>query len=150
MMEGEILVTVDAISFPIVCCSQGLALVMDTIDELTTCNKMALNNGYFDSMSIVDSTSMEYKIRGARKLRGVGPFGGYNLFLNQRIEVALQLDEQSVQLSLEDVKQKVLRSFKQWHGWSSRGDFADLTERVQNAGSYGELIQLLRDPATMI
>lgn len=148
-MKGEILVTVDAISFPILCFSQGLTLVMDTLNELTTCNKTALNNGYFDSMSIVDSSSTEYKICGARKLRGVGPFGGYNLFLNQRIEVALQFGEQSVQVSLEEIKQKVLRSFKQWHGWSSRGDFSELTERVQNAGSYEELIQLLREPTTM-
>ena len=65
---------------------------MPTVDALTTCTKVALKNGYFDDLLIVDANGVGYQVKGARKLHGVGPFFGYNIFLNQRIKVELLTD----------------------------------------------------------
>jgi hypothetical protein len=105
---------------------------------------VALRNGWFENLSVVDSKGIKLSIAGAKKLRGVGFLWGYNIFLNQRIKVELFTKGAPTQASISDVKQLVLNSFRKWHGWASRGDFDELRDAVKNASSIPEIIALLR------
>ena len=131
--------------FPVLCFSQNLALVTQTEEDLTTCSKVGLRNGYFDNLLLVDSSGRGVRVKGAKKLHGIGPFWGYNMFLNQTIKVELIVAGEPFKVSLEEVKERVLDSFKKWHGWEARGDFEELRERITNAKTIPEIIRLLSD-----
>lgn len=135
--------TVSAIKFPVLRFSQNLVGVQRAEDELTTCTKVALKKGFFNEMLVLEESGKAYKVKGAKKLHGVGPFWGYNIFLNQMIKVELLFEGNPFQITVDEVKKRVLLSFKRRHGWSTRGDFEELRERVKNAKSILEIIRLL-------
>jgi hypothetical protein len=140
-MQNEI--NVAAIQFPVLCFAQSIVRVKQNPDELTTCTKVALRNKFFDNMLIVEMGGKGYKVKGAKKLRGVGPFWGYNIFLNQKVKVDLLFEGKPFQVSLDEVKERIFQSFKTRQGWSTRDDFEELRDRVKNAGSISEIAQLL-------
>jgi hypothetical protein len=55
-------------------------------------------------MLIVEANGKAYKVPGAKKLHGVGPFGGYNIFLNQKIKVELLFEGNPFQITADEVK----------------------------------------------
>lgn len=130
--------------FPVLCRSQGLVRVKLTHDELTTCNTLGLKNGWYRGMTVIDSRGKAVKVKDAHKLYGVGLFWGYNIFLNQRIKVELELSGQPFSVSVNDVRDMALESFRDWHGWTARGDFAELQDKVRKAQMLRELIDVLK------
>lgn len=137
--------SLDALEFPVLCFNQGLLVAFETMDELTQANKRALKNGWFDGLLVIGSNLIAIRMRGARKLHGIGRMRGYNVFLEQRIRVALEPGQPPTEMVLADVKKLVRESFRQWHGWSSRGDFEELQSAVEQAQSADEIIHLLKD-----
>jgi hypothetical protein len=134
---------INELNFPVICFSQNVIRMEKSSDSLTTCSKTALRNGYFENLLIIDSKGVALRITGAKKLHGVGLFSGYNLFLNQRIKVELVSNGEAVQISTPELKQKVLNSFRNRHGWSSRGDFESLRNSIVNASSITEIITMV-------
>jgi hypothetical protein len=136
--------TVEDLRYPVLCFSQHLARVSQTADALTTCSNLALRKGgYYENLLVVDSAGVGLRIKGTEKVRGVGPFWGYNIFLNQRVKVRPHIDGAPIQASLAEVKRYVLDSFDRWHGWSTRGDFEELKTSVKAATSIPEIIERL-------
>lgn len=74
-----------------------------------------------------------------------GLFWGYDIFLNQMIKVELLFEGNPFQITVDEVKKRVLLSFKKRHGWSTRGDFDELQSNVENAHSILEIIQFLSE-----
>lgn len=129
------------LEFPaLVFSKDGTMGVANTAAQLETCTRVALKNGYYRGLNIVDSAGREFTVSDAKKVGTVGPFFGFNVFLNQRIRVHLEFLAAVSQLDLEDVKARVLRYFMKWHGWQSRGDLHLLQGRVQQAGSIPEVV----------
>lgn len=136
--------TLEDLRYPVLCFSQNLADIVRSAHELTTCSKLALRKGgYYENLLVVDSAGVGLRIKGAEKLHGVGPFWGYNIFLNRRIKVRPHIDGAPMQVSLTEVKRYVLDSFQRWHGWSTRGDFEELKASVEAATSIPEIIERL-------
>ena len=59
---------------------------------------------YYKGLKIVDVDGNVYKINSAKKIKGVGLFWGYNVFLNQKIKVELSFSDKFEKISLEDLK----------------------------------------------
>jgi len=131
------------LTFPVFCFWGDLIRVRKDWNTLTTTTKAGLENGFFRDLLIVDSEGQAVHIIDAHKLHGVGLFWGYNIFLNQRIKVKLELSGSLFPISLNDVKEKVQSSFKRRHGWSTRGDFDELKTTIANASSISEIIRQL-------
>lgn len=142
MMSTEVL-NPDSATFPTLSLSKGVALVSRSPAELTTCRIAGLRRGWFSDLLLVDSSGRGWKIGGARKLHGVGPLWGYNIFLNQKIRVELLLSKGPFAVSVEDLRERVLKSFRTWHGWEEEGTFSILKTGIEKAGSVSELISLL-------
>lgn len=135
--------------FPaLVLSKDGTMSVARTAAQLETCTRVALRNGYYRGLNIVDSAGREFTVGEARKVGTVGPFLGFNIFLNQRIRVHLEFLATVGPIDLEEAKARVLRYFKKWHGWQSRGDLHLLEARVQQAGSIPEVIACLSQDQT--
>jgi hypothetical protein len=58
----------------------------------------------------------------------------------------LELEGPPFEVSVDDVRRRVLRSFKDWHGWETRGDFGDLRAKVETARSIRDIIRLIESP----
>jgi len=134
-------VVVDDVAFP----ALG-RLANGTLDILPTANNLTLNTanglrgGFYTGYELVDSQGRWLRIRNARKLHGVGPFGGYSLFLSQKIRVQLEIEDERREATLEEIKNLVLAEFVSGSSWESRGDFDSLRARVRSAKSIAELL----------
>ena len=135
--------TTSELVYPVLCFSQNLVRVKKSEQELTTCSKTALKQGgYYEKMVLVDSRGSALNVNGAKKLCGVGVFWGYNIFLNQRIRVELQIKD-SFHLQLDEIKRRVFDSFERWHGWKTRGDFSELKSSIAKSQSISDVIDCL-------
>jgi hypothetical protein len=144
--KEKIILTETDLRFPVIYfCVPFLASVEHNFETLTTATKVGLKKGSFDNMLIVGSDGKAVKIRNARKLHGIGPFWGYNIFLNQKIKVELVKDGDIFDISIDDVRNRVLQSFKKWHGWAARGDFRELKREIERTQTISEIINLLKE-----
>lgn len=77
-------------------------------------------------------------------MKGIGPFWGYNIFLNQNIRLKLVLSVETLELTLPDVKNKVVTAInKERDFWSSGGNINQIRKLVIDSPSIADLIQKL-------
>lgn len=134
----------DDLTYPILgVFPNGALKIAVTPAYLTTYTARGLRRGYFNELRIVDSRSKWFRVRSARKLHGLGRFGGYDIFLNQWIRVGLDIEDTHREASLDEVKEIVLKDFDSWDGWRSRGDFDVLRRRVTGAHTIPGLLEIL-------
>ncbi len=135
----------ESLRYPVICFSQNIVRVKRTENELSTCNRLALKNGWYRGMLIVDSSGTALRVKDARTLRGIGFFWGYGLLRSRRVIAELAVADPPSTKSVGDLKEVVLESFRKHHGWSSRGDFAELKLRIRKATTISEIIEILKD-----
>lgn len=129
---------IELLHYPVLRFSKGMVFPARTSDELEQCTTTALRNGFFSGLLLVDSDGQAVTVTGARKLHGVGPFFGFNIFLNQRIRVALEASG-SAQLGVNEVRRMVLSAIHGKQGWDSMDDVSQLVARVERAQSIAEI-----------
>jgi len=134
---------IEGIVFPILAFYGKEMLIYREPSELLQTTRAALKGGLFDGLKICASDGCRFVVTGARKIRGIGAFGGWNVFLNQRIEVELDVQASSPDWDEGEIKKAVARELRSWSGWKSRGDFLELEKGVRDARGVGELISLL-------
>lgn len=136
--------TANDISYPVLCFNQGAVEVVRNAGTLTTTNKLALKpKGWYDGLLLVDSDGKAIRVKSAIKLHGVGLFWGYNLMTAQRIKVDLVFDGEPFEVSVDDIRKRVMHSFQQWHGWQTRGDFDEMKASVEKASTVAEIIKVV-------
>lgn len=81
--------TIEGLKFPIISFNGNDIYIARHSDEITICSKVALKNGFYRNLRIVDSEGYEVKVIDAYKIGTVGLFYGYNIFLNQKLKVEL-------------------------------------------------------------
>jgi len=92
---------------------------------------------------IVSRSGRVYPVGGARKVDTIGPFRGWNIFLNQRIRVERIAAGDPYVIGLEKLRGRVFESFRTWHGWQSAEDFEELESRVRDAAPVAGIIDAL-------
>lgn len=132
-----------SLTFPAICFHQEYALLLRCWEDLTVTTSRALRHGKLENLLLVDSTGTAVKVRGARELEGVGAFGGYNIFLNRKVKVELLFEGEPFQMSVAELKARLLRSFDEWEGWASADNFEETREAVESAASVGEVFARL-------
>jgi hypothetical protein len=138
-------VRTDLLRYPVLEFSKGMLFPARGIEELEQCTKPALRSGFFDDLLLIDSGGRSLRISGARKVRGVGPFFGFNIFLNQRIQVTLTVSEPEQVLGVEEVRRLVLGAIQGEHEWNSASDFDELVAIVARAQSISEIAAAVTD-----
>ncbi len=98
--------------FPLIAFSSSVVHVARNARDLLICSKKALKDGFYKDLKIVDSCSMIYYIENASKLKPHGFFYGYNIFLNQKIEVELIIKFYEY-IGLSDFKELVLLKLRE-------------------------------------
>lgn len=135
--------TANDLTFPVVCIYRGTIFTSSAVDALTRTTTAALRGGLFNGLRIVDSAGKEYTVKNARKLHGIGPLWGFNIFLNRTVRVDIEIDDNVKTLNVDEVRRLVLRDFRNWHGWESRGDFDELKAAVEMASTVAEIIRMI-------
>ena len=97
--------------FPVVILyDDGDVAADETSHGLTICRKTDLKagqSGRFARSTIIDSNSFAWRMDGAEKLNGVGPFWGYNLFLNQTVRVRPKILGEPKAATLQFIKSEI-------------------------------------------
>ena len=132
-------VKTDLLRYPVLEFSKGMIFAARSVEELEQCTKPALRSGFFKDLLLIDSGGRSLKIAGARKLRGVGPFFGFNIFLNQKIQVALTTSGPERIVGVEEVRQLVLSAIRGKQEWSSMENSDELVAIVRRAQSISEI-----------
>lgn len=132
-----------AIEFPVLCLHPVYGFVARCDDELTVTTRSGLRRGRYAGLLIVSRSGRAYPIKTAHKIGGAGWFGGWDLFFNQRIRVALIPAAEPFDITLDDLKRRVFESFRTWHGWSSAENFAEIERNVQKAATVSQVIDAL-------
>ena len=136
------IVNVNNLIYPVLRISQGMIFPAMDAARITTCSKIALSNGFFKNQKILDSSGNMFLVNEAKKLHGLGLFWGYNIFLNQRIQVQLDLSFES-KLSLTQTKNILLKALKNNQGWDSLEGVEDITKTVEEAQSISKIINFI-------
>jgi len=132
--------------FPIIYFNRFTFYVEPSADNLIVTTTAGLKNRLFENLTIVDSNGKLYRVNDAKKLHGIGPLWGYNIFLNQKIKIELDFSPDVKDVSLLELKDMILKSFaKEKHFWESRDDFNDLIKLVKGADAIPLLIIKLGD-----
>lgn len=98
--------------------------------DLVTCSSVSLRNGFYEGMTLIDSEGKVYEIISAEKIKGKGFFWGYNIFLNQKILVKLNYSHHVTTITLEELKESVIKNFKKdVFFWNADGE---LSSRIRN------------------
>jgi hypothetical protein len=128
--------------FPVLCLYEGTLFGSPRADALTSTTTVALRDGLFEALRIVDSEGRMFVVQSVRRLHSIGPLWGFNFFLNRRIRITIDMRENGT-VSADGLRQLVLRDFTNWHGWRSRGDFAEMERAVENSSTVAEIIRLV-------
>jgi hypothetical protein len=129
--------------YPVVCLTKYGAETRSTPTDLSTDFKAAFNGGLFDNLHIVDSAGKLYRVLRVKDLGGTGRCWGYSLFFSRRIKVELEVELVTDKAGVDEVRERVLKEFSDWHGWETRGDFDELKTGVEKAQTVAEIIRLL-------
>jgi hypothetical protein len=132
-------VKTELLHYPVLEFSKGMVFPARSVEELEQCSSPALRSGFFNNLMLIDSDGKTLKIVGARKLRSVGPFFGFNIFMNQRIKVALTASGPEQGSGIEDVRRLVLGAIRGRQGWTSMEDIDELAVIVERASSVSEI-----------
>lgn len=101
--------------FPVAALYDGDMIVFETFDCMTVCAKTDLKagqHGPYAKASILDSDGMAWEMNGARKLHGVGPLWGYNIFFNQTIRVQPTIVGEPKRAEISTAKREVIKRLR--------------------------------------
>jgi hypothetical protein len=131
------------LTYPILCIShtQNILYFSRTPSKLINCNTLGLKSGFYTNLEIVDSLSNRYSVLTANKTNNVGRFWGFNLFLEQRIQVTLTLEKLPNQ-PFETFTENLLRLIK---GMESYGASPRAKKIVKRSTDYQSLIEDLTE-----
>lgn len=142
-MQSATAVNVDAIEFPALLLHPRYGYTVRSTEQLTETTRHGLSHGEFESLLIVSRSGRAYPVAGARKVGTIGPLGGWNIFLNQRVRVELIAAGEPYDIDVEDLRARVFESFRTWHGWESAENFEELESQVLGAASVAAIIDAL-------
>jgi hypothetical protein len=133
---------VHALSYPIIYFSDDVFQVVQNMDALTTSPKSAVRDGKYEGMLIVDTMGQALKVRGAKQIGRAG-IEWVLIFPVRLVKVVLEVESFVVQMSVDEVREQIYNSRVGWHGLESMSEFPEIEERIKNAKSVAELIQIL-------
>jgi hypothetical protein len=122
--------------------------VLPTAAHLTLNTSVGLRDGFYDGFRIVDSDGRRFRVRSATKIARVGGSWLSSLFMNQRIRVHLDIEDEHTHASVDEVRGMVLNEFDTWKGWESRGDYFELRRDIESARTTRELLERLAAAVT--
>jgi len=87
---NQSMISISSLVFPVIYFNKYTFNIKYDQEKLTLTTKAGLKNKLYENLTIIDSSGKQYKVKAARKLHGVGPVWGYNIFLNQKIKIELE------------------------------------------------------------
>jgi hypothetical protein len=140
--------SIDNIIFPVITFKYSYYLIEYKADiaNLTSCNKLGLKKGYYNELEIVDSTGNLFIVNKAVKTGTRGCFWGYDIFLNQKIQVSLELKDVVKQIALNDLKSKTWNMIEKNMGfWDSGGNCNQIRKMILKTESIPSLIHAVEN-----
>jgi hypothetical protein len=134
---------VDDLRYPVLAQTKYGLSCMAGPHRLTVGFVRNVRSGYYKDLRIIGFDGVTYRVSGITEQGWVGPFWGFSILYSRRVRLGIEVVRAEEQLSLEDVKEVILRDFKKSPEWLARGDFEELKMSVIAAETTGELIRAI-------
>ena len=142
-MPQEDVNALSELRFPVLCFSADDIFPVRSCTDLTTGTSYALRRRRYQNLEIIDQGNALVKVTEVKKVSGIGPFWGYNIFLNQRIKLHFAVDKVKTVLDFEDVKRRVLATVHRSMLWNSLVGFDELKADLERSTDTQGLIETL-------
>lgn len=100
--------------------------------------------GGYSNLIVVDAAGMGFAVARAKKLRGKGIFGGWNILGGQLIKLEYVLSNKPEVIALSEVRKLLHGSFEERPATKERGDFEEMVAVIAEASSHRELLEKLK------
>lgn len=112
-------------------------------DELCSTNVLAVRNGFYDGLVIIDSCGNKYVVAHTGIAAPIAPLWGFRFLKPREVTVDLKLTHDE-QLTLTEVQDIVVKNVKREpHTWEGRGEIPQLEVAIRSTGSIPALLALL-------
>lgn len=119
--------------------TDGSLRTVDTKEGLETCNNMAMRNGYYNEMLIVDSNGAKYRVAAAERGEYVS---SWRPFRGRLLRVHLHLNQEGV-ATLLDVQNMVCTSIEAHRDfWAELDEIENIIAIVRATKSIPELMRV--------
>lgn len=137
-------ITTNEFKYPVLILSAtGRLYVAINEDALTTLNAYSLRHGGgLTGSEVIDSNGKAARVVSTTFVSGKGRFWGYTVFLDRIIRVYLKMNE-AYEVGLDEVKSKVLKIVRKVSRAQDSQYWQQPIERMSNAQTIEELINLL-------
>ena len=137
------------IRFPALVFNDGWFGAIASVDEISKPSRLAVKEGYYKHLFLVDSNSNKFRVVSAEKIRTL-----YELNFRTMLELLGANPQWLMKLSfgppshvkLDEVKSLLLKSFQKHTAfWDEMCDFEEFSELIKRAQSLDAIFQTLRD-----
>lgn len=123
------------LEFPVLVFSQGLLYHLRDREEMESCSYVALRNGWFAKMEIIDSTGGLYRVVSAEPNQTTRI---WDKLFNRRVSCNILVRRKPVRPTLEGVRERVGK--KLYTNFSAGGEVDALRRKIKDARSFAELV----------
>lgn len=142
----QVKVAAAALVYPVLTVSRrGELQVFDEAQVLQKANVLALRNGFFTDMLVIESSGASYRVAEVDRLGWTGGFFGFRFLQPRLYRVQLGLVSTNV-IDLVELKQIVLDALRKMpEPWEGTGPISGLMKRVRAATAIEQIFQILHD-----
>jgi hypothetical protein len=147
MNSLNIKMTSKGLKYPILAFGNDKSVIMfENVDQFTTCGERSIKKGgYFDNLRVVDASGNCYLVVSCKKIKNVGLFWGYDIFLAKTIKAEFDLVQDTTPISLEDFKKKVKAHIRVDADFYESSGFTinELIDQISKTSSYKEIMRVI-------
>jgi hypothetical protein len=138
---------IDNIKFPaITFAKKNVVAFARDLDDLTICSRRALRRGYYNGLSIIDSSGAHYRVISAREVDTIGFFFGFSLMFGQRLRVDIEIEEPCSSISIDELKKTLIKAINEdRYSWNSGGDLGRILQKIKESSNHSEIIGILTE-----
>jgi len=134
------------LQYPVITFSRNIINIERSMDKLTKCSDYALYRGYFKEMFIIDSSGAGYIVLTADRVGKESLWDNIFSYLwSKTITIELKLEKVSINAPVEQIKEKLSKSFQEETSWSSGDNFEELSANISRAQTTHEVMEALKD-----
>lgn len=132
--------------FPVLTVTNAGIRVYPDAEAVTAAWKKAMDLGEFDDALVVDSNGMARQVRRVRVLGSIGPFFGFDRFLNRSMRVAFDFAGDPQPADIDAIRKRALREWRRWGAAGVDSEYSSqYTSRIRAVPDMRSLIAVLAE-----
>ncbi|HEY3265983.1 MAG TPA: hypothetical protein VGM37_03585 [Armatimonadota bacterium] len=140
MAKDEFAVDASRLTFPVTPWHPECMEVCSSADPSTHVTQAAVRRRWFTKAKVIDSSGRRYTLSGARILHGLRLYGGWGIFLDRDVRVALLTREEPCEITQKEFKGLADQAMPGDPDWGGLSEYWQVARAVKGAATVGEAL----------